>query len=65
MPLVHLIRVSMLFCESNLLDIEGINDPKCLGKKLGKFRGFRDETGDEKWRCPSVSHWGAAPGRSL
>ena len=43
MPLVDLLRVSGLFLESNILGIEIISDPKCLGKDPWKFRRFRDE----------------------
>ena len=43
MPIVDLIRVSGFFSMMNLLGIEVTNDPKCLGKELWKFRGFRDE----------------------
>ena len=43
MPSVDLIRVFEFIFESNLLCLEGTNDPKCLGKELWKFRGFRDE----------------------
>ena len=43
MPRVDLIHIFELFFESNLLGIEGTNDPKCLGKEPWKYRGFRDE----------------------
>ena len=37
MPRVGLLRVSELFFESNLLGIEGTNDPECLRKEPWKF----------------------------
>ena len=54
MPSVDLIHVFELFFELNLLDIEGINDQKCLGKETWKIIWLRDKNGGEKSRCLSV-----------
>ncbi|WMV49236.1 hypothetical protein MTR67_042621, partial [Solanum verrucosum] len=67
-----LIHVSGCNFGLNLSYIEGINDPKCLGKEPLKFRGFRVEKRRRKVikhlrirRAPkesmNVHPWGAAP----
>ena len=62
--LVDWIRIFKLFFESNILVIEVINNPKWLGWDPWKFRGFRDENGEEKWKAQYERPWGAAPTRA-
>ena len=66
--LVELIEYPLMLIHSfevvfklNLLDLEGINDPKCLVKDLGRFGGFRDEKQVKNfvkctWARPAALH---------
>ena len=60
MPSVDLVHVSGLFFESNLLGIEGNNDPKYFGKEPWKFRGFKMRIKEEKLKRLFVGPWGTA-----
>ena len=49
MPIVILIRNSKLFFKLDILIIEGTNNPKGLGKKPWRFKGFSIVNRDEKF----------------
>ena len=61
MPRVDLIHDSELFFESNLLGINGTNDPKCFGKEPWRLEGLEMKNGGEKSRTPVCKALGATP----
>ena len=60
MPLVDLIPAFGLFLKYNLLGIEVISNPNCLGKDPWEFSRFRDEKRRRKVKFRFDKPWGTA-----